>query len=120
MATHETGEFVDQENVGAAPDSLYTHEEHGDEHGHTDEYEGNGRLNHMAGSRRDEEETIQCALPQLLSSPTSTTPNDDASQPKKPKFELADQTNLLPVKQVIVIFCGLNCALFCSLLDQTM
>lgn len=38
----------------------------------------------------------------------------------KKKFELTDQTNLLPVKQVMLIFAGLNCALFCSLLDQTM
>jgi hypothetical protein len=34
--------------------------------------------------------------------------------------ELQDQTNLLPVKQVIVVFAGLSAALFCSLLDQTM
>lgn len=120
MATHETGEFVDQEHDGAAPDALHTHEEHGGEHGHADGYEGDGKQHHIASGRRDEEETIQSASPQLLSSPTSTIPNDDASQPKKLEFELVDQTNLLPVKQVIVIFCGLNCALFCSLLDQTM
>jgi hypothetical protein len=40
---------------------------------------------------------------------------------KKPKApELQDQTNLLPVKQVILVFVGLTCALFCSLIDQTM
>ncbi|KAK4689712.1 MFS transporter, DHA2 family, glioxin efflux transporter, partial [Tremellales sp. Uapishka_1] len=39
---------------------------------------------------------------------------------KKAKaVQLQDQTNLLPVKQVILIFCGLTCALFCSLIDQT-
>ncbi|KAJ4389868.1 hypothetical protein N0V93_007340 [Gnomoniopsis smithogilvyi] len=36
------------------------------------------------------------------------------------KHHLQDQTNLLPFKQVIVIFMGLSCALFCSLLDQTL
>lgn len=44
----------------------------------------------------------------------------DGDDKKKKKFELTDQTNLLPVKQVMLIFAGLNCALFCSLLDQTM
>ncbi|TIC14791.1 MFS general substrate transporter [Wallemia mellicola] len=32
---------------------------------------------------------------------------------------LDDQTNLLPTKQVILVFLGLSAALFCSLLDQT-
>lgn len=36
------------------------------------------------------------------------------------EVELQDQTNLLPVRQVIVVFAGLSAALFCSLLDQTM
>lgn len=39
---------------------------------------------------------------------------------KRKPVELQDQTNLLPVKQVIVVFAGLSAALFCSLLDQTM
>jgi hypothetical protein len=39
---------------------------------------------------------------------------------KRKTVELQDQTNLLPVKQVIVVFAGLSAALFCSLLDQTM
>lgn len=46
--------------------------------------------------------------------------SDSDDKKKKGKFELTDQTNLLPVKQVMLIFAGLNCALFCSLLDQTM
>jgi hypothetical protein len=41
-------------------------------------------------------------------------------QKKKKQLELQDQTNLLPVKQVITVFVGLSMALFCSLLDQTM
>ncbi|KAJ5814831.1 hypothetical protein N7474_006608 [Penicillium riverlandense] len=35
------------------------------------------------------------------------------------KMKLQDQTNLLPMKQLLVVFAGLSCALFCSLLDQT-
>jgi len=39
---------------------------------------------------------------------------------EKKAIELPDQTNLLPTKQVVFVFMGLTCALFCSLLDQTM
>lgn len=39
---------------------------------------------------------------------------------EKKAIELQDQTNLLPTKQVVFVFMGLTCALFCSLLDQTM
>lgn len=34
--------------------------------------------------------------------------------PVTDKHQLQDQTNLLPFKQVIVIFMGLSCALFCE------
>lgn len=34
--------------------------------------------------------------------------------PVNDKHQLQDQTNLLPFKQVIVIFMGLSCALFCE------
>jgi hypothetical protein len=44
----------------------------------------------------------------------SSIPPPDASR------QLQDQTNLLPVRQVIFVFLGLSCALFVSLLDQTM
>lgn len=30
------------------------------------------------------------------------------------KTKLQDQTNLLPIKQVLVVFTGLSCALFCE------
>lgn len=33
---------------------------------------------------------------------------------------LQDQTNLLPGRQIVLVFLGLSCALFVSLLDQTM
>lgn len=37
-----------------------------------------------------------------------------------PKVELQDQTNLLPFKQVLIVFLGLSMALFACMLDQTM
>ena len=33
---------------------------------------------------------------------------------------LTDQTNFLPTRQVIIVFCGLSVALACAFLDQTM
>jgi hypothetical protein len=33
---------------------------------------------------------------------------------------LSDQTNFLPTRQVITVFCGLSFALACAFLDQTM
>ncbi|KAJ5729429.1 uncharacterized protein N7483_003937 [Penicillium malachiteum] len=43
--------------------------------------------------------------------------------PKEPianeKGKLQDQTNLLPIKQLLIVFVGLSCALFCALIDQT-
>jgi hypothetical protein len=38
--------------------------------------------------------------------PSNDTPND--------KTKLQDQTNLLPVKQLLIVFVGLSCALFCK------
>lgn len=43
-------------------------------------------------------------------------PNNDGQ--KGP--QLQDQTNLLPFKQIIIVFAGISCALFVGLLDQTM
>ncbi|KAL1410653.1 hypothetical protein Q8F55_004672 [Vanrija albida] len=96
MATHETGEFVDVAKDGAR---LDPHDE-GSEVG-------------SVASRKvgDEEKAIEGAA-----APTTTTPDEP---PANDKYALQDQTNLLPWKQVAVIFVGLNCALFCSLLDQT-
>jgi hypothetical protein len=44
----------------------------------------------------------------------------DPRGPQSGATTLQDQTNLLPAKQIIVVFLGLSCALFVSLLDQTM
>lgn len=41
-------------------------------------------------------------------------------QGKRKKLELQDQTNLLPHRQVLIVFAGLSMALFCSSLNQTM
>lgn len=42
-------------------------------------------------------------------------PASEAPVPRvNDKHQLQDQTNLLPFKQVIVIFMGLSCALFCE------
>lgn len=34
------------------------------------------------------------------------------------KIKLQDQTNLLPVKQLLIVFVGLSCALFCKNLNN--
>jgi hypothetical protein len=44
----------------------------------------------------------------------------DAIIEPKTTDDLADQTNFLPTKQVIMVFIGLSVALACSFLDQTM
>lgn len=45
--------------------------------------------------------------------------NSSGGRKSRKEVELQDQTNLLPVRQVIVVFAGLSAALFVSLLDQT-
>lgn len=117
MTTHETGEFVEDRDGGAEEDDgLHTHdEEH--EHGH-----GQDVFNHQEHSEQSHR-----------SLRSGERKEDNREQGKdeeakiegkksgqKKKFELQDQTNLLPTKQVIFVFVGLTCALFCSLLDQTM
>ncbi|TXT11261.1 hypothetical protein VHUM_02012 [Vanrija humicola] len=100
MATHETGEFVDVRQDGAR---LEPHDEH--------EHEGDtASVSSATRPKRDEEAAIES--PGDSRDAPSATPEDD-------RYALDDQTNLLPWKQVAVIFVGLNCALFCSLLDQT-
>lgn len=42
-----------------------------------------------------------------LQAPESTAPTDE-------KVKLQDQTNLLPLKQLLIVFAGLSCALFCT------
>jgi hypothetical protein len=94
MATHETGHGIDEDHDGPEDDRLGTHDEHS-EHDIP-----------MRGSR-DEETRIG-----------AEEISEKSSKAKAPVLQ--DQTNLLPVKQVILVFVGLTCALFCSLIDQTM
>lgn len=132
MATHETGELVDSDSEDGG---LSTHEEHEHEHEHDHEHEnehkhGQGTNETERGRQGLGSDQAHAVTPNLPATddnavhttnkdipPTGDSPSDKAD---KSKYEIEDQTNLLPVRQVIMIFMGLNCALFCSLLDQTM
>ncbi|UOH80176.1 hypothetical protein LQV05_002825 [Cryptococcus neoformans] len=116
MTTHETGEFVEDRDGGAEEDDgLHTHdEEH--EHGH-----GQDDFNHQEHS----EQSHRSLRSEERKEDNREQGKDEEAKiegkksGQKKKFELQDQTNLLPTKQVIFVFVGLTCALFCSLLDQT-
>ena len=99
MATHETGEIAGNDRDGVDP--LHTHEEHEDEHDHASSQEDHGTQ-----SESHEEAKVEG--------------HDPAIEKKRKKVELQDQTNILPTRQIIMVMFGLSCALFCSLLDQTM
>ncbi|WRT64234.1 uncharacterized protein IL334_001163 [Kwoniella shivajii] len=116
MATHETGDFLPEDNINNDEDGLDTHDEHEHEH------ENDGS---PSNSRRNSDNSP-------ISNRAQENPGDadqvdeekkiegnKSRNGKKKEVELQDQTNLLPVKQVIAVFAGLTCALFCSLLDQT-
>ncbi len=114
MATHETGtgEFMD--HSGDAPEGLDTHDEHEHEH----EHDMSSSSEH---EQRDEEKALESTGSRNDDEVERTKGGDVGYNEKgKKKIELQDQTNLLPTKQVIFVFMGLTCALFCSLLDQTM
>jgi hypothetical protein len=102
MATHETGHGIDDEHDGN--DKLETHEE-----SHENHDTGTTSRPSLADERPDEERDTE-----------SDGPDKGGKGGKKVAPTLQDQTNLLPVKQVILVFIGLTCALFCSLIDQTM
>ena len=116
MATHETGGYTWHDGDEDETDQLHPHEEADDEHGH--DSSGSSTDHHGPTHARDEEEKIE----------TPSGPNEDSAPSHDPEKKgkkrkevvLQDQTNLLPVKQVILVMVGLSCALFCSLLDQTM
>lgn len=118
MATHETGEMSIHHDGDELDDGLHTHDEHDhDDHGHS--------LSSMSHeTARDEEEKIGLEKPDSAitagDGDEKGTDELDKDGKKKKVVELQDQTNMLPVKQVIFVFLGLTCALFCSLLDQTM
>ncbi|WWC58666.1 uncharacterized protein I303_101210 [Kwoniella dejecticola CBS 10117] len=120
MATHETGNYDPEDHEDEyinGDDALHTHDEHEHEHDGT-----------PAQSRRNSDNTQD----KLHNHGQSTSPEEGEDEEKqiegkktrfgggkKKEVELQDQTNLLPVKQVVAVFVGLTCALFCSLLDQT-
>ena len=105
MATHETGHGIDDEHDGN--DKLETHEEsHETEH---------SRTNSLDDDRPDEERDTESN-----GAGADASDGKGGKNGKKVAPTLQDQTNLLPVKQVILVFIGLTCALFCSLIDQTM
>lgn len=99
MATHETGTFDDHQQD--EDDRLGTHHEDHEDH---DEHQ-------MTSTRSEEHEESQVE---------SQPGENDGKKKGKKEVELQDQTNLLPVRQLIFVFIGLTCAIFCSLLDQTM
>ncbi|OCF31076.1 tetracycline efflux protein [Kwoniella heveanensis BCC8398] len=114
MATHETGEYVDAEEDGRYDGErpprdmkLDSHDEGDNEHGQWKRSSGDPGPNDGEWPERvrepsDEEKEIE-----------------QPREGKRKEVELQDQTNLLPAKQVMLVFVGLTAALFCSLLDQT-
>lgn len=107
MATHETGHGIDDEHDGN--DKLETHDEsHETEH---------SRGNSLEDDRPDEERDVES---NGAGAEGGGKGGKTGKTGKKVAPTLQDQTNLLPVKQVILVFIGLTCALFCSLIDQTM
>lgn len=116
MTTHETGEFVEDHDGQAEDDGLHTHhEEH--EYGHEESGfnpERHSEQSHktVRSGEREEDNREQ--------GKDEEAKIESEKSGQKKKFELQDQTNLLPTKQIIFVFVGLTCALFCSLLDQTM
>lgn len=54
-----------------------------------------------------------------LVEPPSPAPNSGSDGTSKPGFSLQDQTNLLPARQLLLVFSGLSMAMACSMLDQT-
>lgn len=112
MTTHETGEFVEDQDGKAEDDGLHTHNEeheHGHEEGDQEHLEQSHKTLRSEKGKEDNREQGKDEEAEI-----------EGKKSGKKKFELQDQTNLLPTKQVIFVFVGLTCALFCSLLDQTM
>lgn len=104
MATHETGGYdhTEHEHSVHDDDAYGVDDDRGKLKRHSEEHELD-----LTSSERHEE---------------SRTESHGAGGGGEGKREIAlqDQTNLLPVRQVIFVFLGLTCAIFCSLLDQTM
>jgi hypothetical protein len=63
-----------------------------------------------SGKGRDEDEATVVAENYLDAQP----PDSHMATPENEKTKLQDQTNILPFKQLIIVFLGLSCALFCE------
>jgi hypothetical protein len=109
MATHETGHGIDHDHDGRGEeDRMEAHEEKHESRNSRD------------SSAADLEIGAEDAERRIGAEEVPETEGETGVEAKKKAPELQDQTNLLPVKQVILVFVGLTCALFCSLIDQTM
>jgi hypothetical protein len=109
MATHETGHGIDHDHDGRnEEDRMEAHEEKHESRNSRDSSAADLELGAEDAERRIGAEEVP------------ETEGEAGVETKKKTPELQDQTNLLPVKQVILVFVGLTCALFCSLIDQTM
>lgn len=123
MATHETGEGVE---TGYDGNALDTHDEHEHEHEHEHGRRSSKASGSSSGSGHavsDEERSVGLNSHNRDETKGDTGDGEDparSSKSRKKDVELQDQTNLLPIRQVMMVFCGLTAALFCSLLDQTM
>jgi hypothetical protein len=114
MATHETGHGIDHDHDGADDGRMAPHDEDHELDGRTSrDHSGESSAAMVGQVNLDEESRIGAE-----EVPEKNTELETETKKKVP--ELQDQTNLLPVKQVILVFVGLTCALFCSLIDQTM
>jgi hypothetical protein len=108
-------------------DELSTHDEHEHEHEHDHDHayqnrNPNQQSRKLAPSGISDHSNSRPSL----STPDEGADHDSDHSPSHPEkkigkaTELQDQTNLLPTKQVILVFVGLTFSLFGSLLDQTM
>ena len=112
IATHETGELICRETDRPEDERVDTREGRDLEHGHESrDLSDHSHPSNVRHGGSDEEENV------ALEKSGGGRKN---RWKKKDEPLLQDQTNLLPTRQVILVFIGLCVALFCSLLDQTM
>ncbi|GFZ49265.1 hypothetical protein JCM24511_07384 [Saitozyma sp. JCM 24511] len=103
ITTHETGEGIDLELDGLGRTNTV------DDNYDEQERETNGDGGHG------------CPTTMVLDAQGQEVVEEaaDFSGEDMDKTTLQDQTNLLPTKQVLMVFVGLTASIFCSLLDQT-
>ena len=84
--------------------------------------ETEGLYSHERGNGSDVEDGLS-ATPADHTKTTTTVEVDETTRPSKAKaadiISLTDQTNLLPFKKVIAVFCGLSLCILVSTLDST-